>query len=203
MVYPPDSMKIYTKGGDRGETSLVGGVRVPKDAHRIQVYGTLDELNALLGMSLASQGLSETLKASFLRIQAELFQLGAELATPSGKKIKNALVDDSHVVLLEQEIDRMESELPPLKNFILPGGTIESSWVHLARTVSRRAERELVTLHHHEQVREEALRYVNRLSDFFFVAARYLNFIQGVSDIPWIAPSPKRSSEAGNPSSGE
>ena len=183
-------MKIYTKGGDRGETSLVGGVRVPKDAHRIQVYGTLDELNAILGMSIASDVLSESLRSSFLRIQAELFQLGAELATPVGKKIKNALVGDPQVSLLEQEIDRMEEELPPLSHFILPGGTIGSSWVHLARTVSRRAERELVTLHHHEQVREEALRYVNRLSDFFFVAARHLNFIRGVSDVPWIAPAP-------------
>ena len=187
-------MKIYTKGGDRGETSLVGGVRVPKDAHRIQVYGTLDELNAILGMAISADVLSLSLKKSFVRIQSELFQLGAELATPSGQKIRNSLVDETHVSKLEIEIDEMEADLKPLSHFILPGGTLGSSWSHLARTVSRRAERELVTLHHHEQVREEALRYVNRLSDFFFVAARFTNHLQGVADVPWIAPKPERKS---------
>ena len=180
-------MKIYTKGGDRGETSLVGGVRVPKDAHRIQVYGTLDELNAILGMAIASDVLSDSLRKTFVRIQSELFQLGAELATPSGQKIRSTLVDDSHVIQLEHEIDEMDAELPPLTHFILPGGSVGSSLAHLARTVSRRAERELVTLHHHEQVREEALRYVNRLSDFFFVAARFINHLKGEVDVPWIA----------------
>src|SRR4051812_7021095 len=116
-------MKIYTKGGDTGETGLYGGVRVPKDDLRIQAYGTLDELNAVFGVILASSGVVPAIQTRLLKLQGELFQVGAELATPHGKKIKSELVDGSQVEALEKMIDEMEIELPPLKTFILPGGS--------------------------------------------------------------------------------
>jgi cob(I)alamin adenosyltransferase len=191
-------MKIYTKTGDQGETGLFGNIRVPKDDLRIRAYGTADELNACLGVVVAalrelrpspqlqSQGLIEIL----LRIQGELFQLGAELATLRGRKVATQLLDDSHIGRLESEIDAMEEMLSPLKTFILPGGTQVSSLLHLTRTVSRRFERELVSLHRQDPCRNEVLSYVNRLSDYFFVMARFANVQSQPScpDVAWIAP---------------
>jgi cob(I)alamin adenosyltransferase len=182
-------MKIYTKGGDAGETGLFGGVRVPKDDLRIRTYGTLDELNAALGLVLTEPNLPQVIQGQLRRFQNELFQLGAELATPRGKKINIALVNESHLKVMESEIDQLETELPPLTSFILPGGERSAGLLHLARTISRRAERELVTLNRAEPVRSVVLQYLNRMSDSLFVSARYLNHSAGVADIPWEAPS--------------
>ncbi len=181
-------MKIYTKQGDAGETGLYGNIRVPKDDLRIQTYGTLDELNALLGLTRAQGDLPQSLMDTFLRIQSELFQLGTELATPRGKQSGMTLMDLSHIQKLENEIDHMEAKLQPLKNFILPGGARSSALLHFARTVCRRAERALITLHRAEPVRPEVLQYINRLSDHLFVCARFVNSTQKVIDITWKAP---------------
>lgn len=187
-------MKIYTKQGDSGQTGLFGGPRVPKDHLRIRTYGTLDELNAVLGILLSDESgrpdsLPLSLKDALCRIQGELFQLGAELATPRDRDPGIRLLDETQIALLEKEIDEMEKALPPLKTFILPGGTGKAAHLHLARTVSRRAERELVTLHRGEPQRSVLLQYLNRLSDYFFVCARYCNHEAGQADVPWQAPS--------------
>ncbi len=182
-------MKIYTKKGDTGETGLFGGERVPKDHLRIRTYGTLDELNSILGMTLTQAGAPDSLRTSLARVQAELFQLGAELATPRGKGVPSGLIDEPQIELLEREIDAMEASLPPLKTFILPGGSACAAHLHLARTVARRAERELVALNRQEPLREAVLRYVNRLSDALFVAARFANHTGGIADVPWVAPA--------------
>ncbi len=181
-------MKIYTKTGDTGETSLSGGVRVAKDDLRIRTYGTLDELNAVIGLVKAESNLPAACRDRFTRIQYELFQLGAELATPRGMKVSSALIESSHVLVLESEIDEMELSLKPLKNFILPGGSRAAALVHFARTVSRRAERELITLSRAEPARGVVLEYINRMSDYFFVFARFLNHLEQVEDILWKAP---------------
>lgn len=178
-------MKIYTKQGDAGETSLWGGIKVPKDDLRIRTYGTLDELNAVLGMVLSQTNLPQGLSQQLLRIQGELFQLGAELATPRGKTPSIALIEPSHVQAMEGEIDQMERNLSPLKNFILPGGSFGAGILHFARTVSRRAERELISMHRTEPQRPVVLQYLNRLSDYLFVAARFASMSAGVKDIPW------------------
>jgi cob(I)alamin adenosyltransferase len=185
-------MKIYTKRGDEGETGLYGGDRVPKDHLRIRSYGTLDELNASLGVALAALDASaktaSKLAASIIRIQGELFQLGAELATPRGKQMSTQVVSAADIARLETEIDEMEKTLPPLKSFILPGGAPSAAFLHLARTICRRAEREIVILHRAEPLPPTPLQYVNRLSDYLFVAARFLNHGAGQADLPWTAP---------------
>ncbi len=183
-------MKIYTKGGDHGQTGLLGGQRVPKDHLRLHTYGTFDELNATVGLVLAEPLLAEDsrVRGVLSRVQNELFQLGAELATPPGRQVSMRLIDVPDIESLEQEIDRLEQGLEPLKSFILPGGSRAAALLHLARTVCRRAERELVVLHRSEPVRTEVLGYVNRLSDYLFVAARYANHELHVADIPWNAP---------------
>lgn len=181
-------MKIYTKQGDAGQTGLLGGARVSKDSLRIQAYGTLDELNASLGLVLALCDLPKDLRTPLLRVQGEIFQVGAELATPADKKVGAAVVTTAHTAALEKEIDQMESVLPALKSFILPGGSEATARLHLSRTISRRAEREAVTLSQAEQIREELLQYLNRMSDYLFVCARYANHLLKVADIPWHAP---------------
>jgi cob(I)alamin adenosyltransferase len=183
-------MKIYTKGGDTGQTGLFGGQRVSKDHKRIQTYGTLDELNAVLGMALAEPGAPAALSSRLLRVQGELFQAGAELATPRDKSPGIELIDEPQVEALEREIDEMETDLPPLKNFILPGGTRLAAVLHLARTVCRRAERELVSLHHDDPVRPVLMRYLNRVSDHLFVSARWANLQGKVTDTPWVPRRP-------------
>jgi cob(I)alamin adenosyltransferase len=183
-------MKIYTKKGDAGETGLYGNVRVPKDDLRIRTYGTFDELNSVLGLALCETDLPNLLKAPLQRIQGELFQMGAELATPRGKETGIQLVQTESTETLEKEIDAMEAKLPALKTFILPGGAKTSALLQFARTVSRRAERELVTLNRAEPQRAAILQYMNRLSDYLFVCARYANHEAGKTDIPWIAPAP-------------
>ena len=170
-------MKIYTKTGDAGETSLFGGARVPKDDSRIEAYGTIDELNSFLGVARASWPASP-IDQHFDRIQSDLFDIGAHLASPGTSRF--AGVDPEHVVELERAIDAMESELEPLRNFILPGGSAPAAHLHVARTVCRRAERLVVALHD-----ESSIVYLNRLSDFLFVAARFANRKHGVADVPW------------------
>jgi len=176
--------KIYTRGGDAGETSLGGGKRVAKHDLRVAAYGTADEANAVIGLArLHAKGDADAMLA---RIQNDLFDLGADLCTPSaGNKAKGALrVSAAQVKRLEDEIDRMNAELKPLTSFILPGGSEASAWLHLARTVVRRCERLITELATRETVNAETVKYVNRLSDHLFVLARRLND-KGEADVLW------------------
>lgn len=178
-------MKIYTKTGDDGTTGLFGGDRVPKDAVRIEAYGTVDELNAVIGI-VRCHNEDKKLDGLLYEIQNDLFNLGADLATPM--KVKNEYIvrirsKDSNK--LEQWIDELDAELPALTNFILPGGHFSSAYLHLARNVCRRAERLTVSLSHKEPVGSEVLIYLNRLSDLLFVLARWVNHRQGAGDIKW------------------
>ncbi len=178
-------MKIYTRTGDKGETSLFGGKRVPKDSPRIHAYGSVDELNAVIGMAVS---LSDDAKLiDVLRqLQNELFVVGADLATPGDIQKPNTVrVEHSHINRLEREIDIHEQELEPLKYFILPGGTTCASVLHFARTVCRRAERETYELLKVEDINNLVCIYLNRLSDLLFVLARVTNRRSGREDIPW------------------
>lgn len=177
-------MKIYTRTGDAGTTGLSGGARVPKHDQRIATYGDIDELNAFLGICRAT-GLPPEADAVVSRLQHEMFALGAELASPSGTVSGLELLSDASILRLEQEIDRFEQDLPPLRNFILPGGSPAAAALHVARCVCRRAERELVALAQTATVRDTALKYLNRASDLLFVAARWCNHVAGVPDTPW------------------
>ena len=181
-------MKIYTKTGDAGETSLYGGQRVSKDDLRVWTYGTVDECNAVLGMA-ATEIDDVEIAGVVARVQAELFQLGADLATPLSKGEVVPRMTAALTEALEAEIDRFEEELPPLRNFILPGGSRGGATLHQARVVCRRAERHLVTLAQQEDVNEEALRYVNRLSDHLFVLARLTNHRAGTPEPVWHRPT--------------
>ena len=177
--------RIYTKTGDSGETGLGSGKRVPKDAARIAAYGTVDEANAVLGLArLHAKG---ALDAALARIQNDLFDLGADLCIPEEPEGKTVLrMSEAQVERLEREIDGMNASLSPLNSFVLPGGSALAAYLHLARTVVRRAEREMVTLARDETISPAALRYVNRLSDHLFVAARSANAMEGQLDILWV-----------------
>jgi len=176
--------RIYTRTGDRGDTGLIGGRRVPKDALRVEAYGAVDELNAHLGAVRAQTADADT--AELLdEIQHRLFDLGAELATPAGAGGAGPAIGDDAIDRLERTIDRLQALLPPLREFILPGGTPLAAALHVARTVCRRAERRLVTLAREETVRADLLRYLNRLSDFLFVLARVANTRAGRPDVMW------------------
>jgi cob(I)alamin adenosyltransferase len=182
--------KIYTKTGDKGTTGLGTGERVRKDSLRIAAYGTVDETNAQIGMARLHLAGHPGLDAKLSRVQNDLFDLGADLCVPDrGEKpdYEPLRVSDDQVARLEAEIDEMNSELKPLKSFILPGGSPASVALHVARTVSRRAEREMVALaaQENEPVSAAALKYINRLSDFLFVAGRYVND-RGRSDVLWV-----------------
>lgn len=178
-------MKIYTRTGDGGETGLLGGSRVSKDVLRLELCGTLDELNAVLGLARA-EGLPTAADESIDRIQHELFRFGAHLASPSGK-VAVAPVGQSEVNRLESEIDAFDSELSPLDRFVLPGGSRGAAALHLARTVCRRAERRVVSLMRESPggVEPAALRYLNRLSDLLFVVARLCNQAAGAPEVFW------------------
>ncbi|MFA6956806.1 MAG: cob(I)yrinic acid a,c-diamide adenosyltransferase [Thermoanaerobaculia bacterium] len=178
-------MKIYTKTGDAGETSLLGGERVRKDHHRIEAYGTIDELNSQIGVIRASWP-GGPIDADLAAIQSDLFDIGALLASAAPNE-KFRGVREERIEALELVIDRMEAELAPLKNFVLPGGSVEASATHVARTVCRRSERMVVALGEPGEDTSRATRYLNRLSDFLFVAARYANHAKGVEDVPWKA----------------
>ncbi len=179
-------MKIYTRTGDQGETGLFGGGRVRKDNLRVRAYGEVDELNALLGVIRAT-GIDATLDLALERVQNELFVVGSDLATPGEAKYIPRM-DTEHVEMLEQDIDRFESELEPLKQFILPGGTLTAAYLHLARTVCRRAERAVVSLHNEEPLTPAVMLYLNRLSDWLFVLARLVNVRANQPDVPWNNP---------------
>jgi cob(I)alamin adenosyltransferase len=187
----PRLTKIYTKKGDTGDTALGGGQRVPKDALRVQVYGTVDELNSQLGVALAT-GLSEKLEHALRSIQNELFDLGSDLCFLEEDKEKFPLpqIEARHVARLERMIDEITQVVGPLENFILPGGSPGAAHLHVARTVCRRAEREAATLAHTEidrggGVGPYVLAYLNRLSDALFVMARYENHQKGVAEPLW------------------
>jgi cob(I)alamin adenosyltransferase len=180
-------MKIYTKTGDQGETGLFGGPRVRKDSPRIEAYGTVDELNAMLGAARVDTAeLDASLDELLARVQNDLFDLGAELATPQAEKHRRA-ISAAQITELEQAIDRYEERLPPLREFILPGGCPAAAQLHLARTVCRRAERLVVTLSAApgESVSDHAIIYLNRLSDLLFVLARVANQLAGEADVAW------------------
>jgi cob(I)alamin adenosyltransferase len=195
--------RVYTRTGDRGETALVGGKRVPKDSPRIDAYGTIDELNSIVGLARTFN--EERLKAgkahrfldSVLRkIQDELFDLGSELATPDDFSYEGMYrVGVSEVKKLEQIIDECQKELEPLKSFILPGGGRIAAYLHQCRTVCRRAEREILRLSRSEPLSEWPLKYVNRLSDLFFVLSRWIGKHAGEAEYLWqrgLAEKPKR-----------
>jgi cob(I)alamin adenosyltransferase len=181
-------MKIYTRTGDDGTTSLYGGRRVSKAELRVCAYGTIDEANSSIGLARA-YGLPPEVDRVLDTVQRDLFVIGAELASGLNAEAKLGmdLVDARDVERLEQAIDAAEQGLAPLRTFILPGGSLGASALHLARTVARRAERELVRLREQAPVRPEVVAYVNRLSDLLFVLARRANSAQGVSDVPWVA----------------
>ncbi len=180
--------KIYTRTGDKGDTALGDGARVPKDAARVGAYGTVDELNATLGVArLHAQGAAE---AAIARVQNDLFDLGADLCTPGFEDDANAKhprlrIVASQIDRLEAEIDAMNADLAPLRSFVLPGGSPLAAQLHVSRTVCRRAERLAVTLARSESVNPESVRYLNRLSDWLFVAARAANFSAG-GDVLWV-----------------
>jgi cob(I)alamin adenosyltransferase len=182
--------KIYTRTGDAGTTGLGTGERVAKDAPRIAAYGTVDETNAAIGLARAYLAEQPGLDAKLMRIQNDLFDLGADLCVPDrGDKAKGEALrtSDDQVARLEDEIDEMNTELKPLKSFVLPGGSPAAAALHLARTICRRAEREMVALAAlpDEPVSPAALKYINRLSDFLFVASRYVND-RGKNDVLWV-----------------
>ncbi len=180
-------MKIYTKTGDEGKTSLFGGKRVDKNSVRLEAYGTVDELNSVIGIAVA-EGASEKVNLILKELQNQLFLLGSDLATPLDEtkiKIEVPRTTPETVEKLEHWIDELDEELPELKVFILPGGTKSAAYLHLARTVCRRAERNTVELAGREQINEFVVKYLNRLSDLLFVLARYENFANNVPDVNW------------------
>lgn len=177
-------MKIYTKKGDTGETSLLGGGRVSKSSARIEAYGTVDELNSIIGMA-ASYSLSQKGTVLIEDIQQYLFILGADLATPLSSRTPIERIGQGEIEALESAIDEMEEDLAPLKNFILPGGSEAGATLHFARTVCRRAERATVACAQKEEISESAIKFLNRLSDFLFVLARYENKYVGIKETTW------------------
>ena len=182
----PRITKVYTRTGDDGRTGLGGGQRVEKDSPRIEAYGTVDELNSQIGVALAS-GLCQPLADALGSIQNDLFHLGSDLCTLEPDKQRRPVprIEERHVAALERVIDRLSEELPPLENFVLPGGCPGAARLHVARTVCRRAERLVVALARREPVGGQTVPYLNRLSDALFVMARYENKKREVPDILW------------------
>ena len=181
-------MKIYTKTGDDGETGLFGGGRVPKDDPRVEAYGDVDELNAVIGMARAVEVMPRV-DELLVPVQRDLFAIGALLATPDREKmaqhLQKARIDERRIAELEQAIDDAESELEPLRAFILPGGTPKAATLHVARTVCRRAERHVVRLQHAVDLPALAVIYLNRLSDLLFTLARLANRRAGAGEVTW------------------
>ena len=182
----PRLSRIYTKTGDDGTTGLGGGQRLPKYALRIDTFGTVDELNSVLGVALAA-GLEDSLAAELTRVQNELFNLGSDLCILESDKAATPVprIELRHIQALEQAIDRMSRALGPLENFILPGGSVGAAHLHVARTVFRRAERLAVELAREESIGEHVVPYLNRLSDALFVMARWENRHRGIPDVLW------------------
>lgn len=182
----PRITKVYTRTGDNGTTGLGGGQRVPKDSLRVAAFGTVDELNSLIGVAVAF-GLVERLTTALGPIQNELFHLGSDLCILEEDKQKFAVpqIEERHVVALEQLMDELSAQMSPLDNFVLPGGTLGAAQLHVARTVCRRAERETIALSREEAIGSFVIKYLNRLSDALFVMARYQNHSQGIPDVIW------------------
>ena len=182
------TLKIYTRTGDEGKTGLFGGGRVGKDHPRVEAYGDVDELNAVLGLARSTEPMPR-IDEVLVPIQRDLFAIGALLATPDREKmhqqLSKARVDDERIAQLERAIDEAESELEPLRSFIIPGGTPKAAALHVARTVCRRAERRVVALAREIEIPELALRYLNRLSDLLFVLARVANRRGGAGEVTW------------------
>ena len=177
-------MKIYTRTGDQGETGLYGGARIAKNDPRMAAIGAVDELNAVLGLARA-EGVSTPLDTVLARLQNQMFDLGAELATPDAADRGVDRLQESDVAELESVIDQLENDLPPLQTFILPGGAKPAAILHMARSVCRRAEREIVALSRNATIREIVLKFVNRVGDLLFVLARTANAEAGQPDVPW------------------
>lgn len=178
-------MKIYTKTGDLGQTSLLGGKRLPKNDLRIEAYGTVDELNSFTGL-VRDHLTDEALKLFLIEVQDRLFTIGSNLAAAGEtEKFKIPKISESDIEILEKEMDKMDAELPPMRTFVLPGGNVVVSHAHVCRTVCRRAERRCVELMQHEQIEAIIVKYLNRLSDYFFVLSRYLTQKTGAEEIPW------------------
>jgi cob(I)alamin adenosyltransferase len=171
--------KIYTRTGDDGSTGLGDGARVSKDSARVTAYGTVDEANSAIGIVLACE-IPDSIRNVLVAVQHQMFNLGGELCIPG-----HAAIFDADIQALEDTLDRFNADLPPLKDFILPGGGMAAAQAHLARTICRRAEREVVTLSHHDAVRPEAIRYLNRLSDLLFVLCRVLARESGHGEVLW------------------
>jgi len=181
-------MKIYTRTGDKGMTHLIGCKEVHKHSQRIEAYGTLDEVNSFIGLALATDLNLGSLVEELHRIQHLLFDCGADLATPV-EAMTEGRINQLHVDWLEEKIDHYTSLLPPLKHFILPGGGASAAYLHVARTVARRAEREVMRLSAEEAVYPHVLPFVNRLSDYLFTMARYMNMVAGVDEHKYEASS--------------
>lgn len=180
-------MKIYTKTGDKGQTSLIGGTRVPKHHIRIESYGTVDELNSWIGL-INDQDINPESKTILSEIQDRLFTIGSSLASdPEKSKMKIPDLHQADIELLENQIDKMNEVLPEMRHFILPGGHTTISYCHLARCVCRRAERNVIHLHESEYVNEMVIVYLNRLSDYLFVLARFVAHQMNVNEIAWKA----------------
>ena len=181
-------MKIYTKTDDKGDTGLIDGSRISKSDLRILAYGEVDEANSHIGLIISNfekNSIFDDVKKILLNVQQDLFVLGAELANPNTLKDDNKLVKREMISTIEKYIDNFDSELAPISNFILPGGSIESSLLHICRTVVRRAETSAVALAKEQIINQEILTYLNRISDLFFVLARVTNKRQKRNDIPW------------------
>ncbi len=172
--------KIYTRTGDDGSTGLGDGSRVAKDSARVTAYGTVDELNSTIGVVLACEGIDDAVRETLTQVQHELFDLGGELCIPG-----MAMIDDADITRLEQALDGFNDPLPPLKDFILPGGGMAAACCHVARTVCRRAEREVIALGRLESIRPQAQQYLNRLSDLLFVLCRVLARASGHGEVLW------------------
>jgi cob(I)alamin adenosyltransferase len=182
----PRITKVYTRTGDDGTTGLGSGKRVSKSSERIAAYGTVDELNSQIGVALAG-GVVAEVEAALREIQNELFHLGSDLCVPEQDKASTPVprIEERHVEALERLMDALSGELPPLENFVLPGGSPGAAALHVARTICRRAERSLVALASREAIGRHTIQYVNRLSDALFVMARYENRRRGVPDVLW------------------
>ncbi len=172
--------KIYTRTGDDGTTGLGDGTRIDKDSARVEAYGTVDEANSAIGLVLAGDAVPEAVRACLTEVQHDLFELGSELCIPG-----YAAITDDFIERLENDLDGFNADLPSLKEFILPGGSASAAACHLARTIVRRAERRVYTLSRDEDVRPEAVRYLNRLSDLLFVVARVLARTEGGTEVLW------------------
>lgn len=178
-------MKIYTKTGDKGETSLIGGVRVKKSNVRIHAYGTVDELNSMVGLVRDTND-NEEVKKQLLEIQDRLFTLGSLLASAPGSKMKLPKIKKEDILSLESYIDKMDKSLAELKSFILPGGHVAVSYCHLARTICRRAERWVIEVSDKESIDPIIIEYLNRLSDYFFTLSRRISIDKNAEEIPWL-----------------